>query len=110
VFHEVDAAEARVPFAASVPRKAPERGEHLRVPRIAPIDLDVQRAVAVVAFEQHGARRLHRRRCEVVDQHSEFGQRQLDPRLGRATARRAKDEMGDGGRERADEDRRERTR
>ena len=63
----------------------------------------------VAPLEEHDPGWLHRRRSQVVDDHSELGEGQLDPRLGRPATRRPVDEVDDRRRQRADGDGGDRT-
>ena len=62
VLDELDAGEARRALAAAVPRQAPQRRQQLGVPRVAAVDLDVERAVGVVTGEADDTRVVPRRR------------------------------------------------
>ena len=101
VLDEVDAAEPGAALAAAIPGEPPERRQHLGIPRVAPVDLDEQRSVAIAALEQHDTFALHRRRRQVGDPNAQLGQGEGDPRFGRTPSGRSVHEVDDRRRQRA---------
>jgi hypothetical protein len=110
VLHVLQAAAARPPLAVAVPGRSPRAGDHLAVPRVAPVDLHLEHARAVVTLEERDPLAAEGHGVETIELDPQPVERTSNPReRGEATGG-TEDHVEQAPGEEPDRNRRDRTR